>query len=276
MRRLMHLALPMFVLVVLAWHAHASDKQTITVVADPWCPFTCAKEDGKDGYLIDLVTAALAKHGVTVKYEIVPWTRAVEGTRQGAYDAVVGAFKGDAPDFVFTKKPQVYAENTAWVRLDDAWAYKGAASLEGRKLGAVADYFYGSDMAEYLDKHSGDKMAIQLLGGDNALSLNLRKLLAKRIDVLIEEKHVVQEYYASKGKKLDVKPAGGVVAQHKRLEEEGAYVAFSPAKKDSSQQLAVQLEQGIELMRASGELTRLQKKYGINESSFPENLGKVF
>ncbi len=245
-------------------HGDSETKDVITVVADPWCPYTCGKEEGKDGVMVDLARAALASSKIRVDYKIVPWSRAIDGVRAGEYHAIVGAAKGDAPDFVFPHNPQAMSLSKAWVVRGNGWKYTGVASLAGKRVGAIADYYYGSDIANFIQTHQSDKMALQLLGGDNALELNLRKLKAGRIDVFIEDENVIRDYFAKKKLPLDVVAAGNVTSLEKRREEESLYVAFSPVN-SRSKEYAQKLEVGMENLRRTGALQEILRHYGVED-----------
>lgn len=226
--------------------------------------YTCDKADGRDGFIVEIVRAALKHSGVSVQYHVVPWTRAIEEVRAGKYQALIGASKGDAPDFMFTKEPQAMMSNRAWVKKSDPWRYHGVESLKGRKLGVIADYFYGDDIMEYISKNTADKVGVQVLGGDNALALNVRKLKAGRVDVVIEDVNVMREYLVG-AKDVDaLDDAGEVTPEAKKLEVNGLYAAFSP-KDPRSGTLVKQLESGMAKILASGEFAEILKRYNVVE-----------
>ena len=55
--------------------------------------------------MVDIAREVLGEAGYTVEYVNVSWARALQLTREGQLDAVVGAFTTDAPDFVFPDTP---------------------------------------------------------------------------------------------------------------------------------------------------------------------------
>ncbi len=83
-----------------------ASAETITIRSDPWCPHTCDPKTGKNGILIDIATEIFASHGHEVNYEILNWGRSIEETRRGKFNSIAGAYKNDAPDFIFPKNPQ--------------------------------------------------------------------------------------------------------------------------------------------------------------------------
>ncbi|NDC56670.1 MAG: hypothetical protein EBZ69_07685, partial [Alphaproteobacteria bacterium] len=101
--------------------------ETITLVADEWCPFTCdpASDPHKPGFLIDIVKAVFEKKGHVVTYRLLPWTRAINDTREGKYAALVGASQADGPDFIFHRTPLSTMQNAFFVKKDNPWRYTG-------------------------------------------------------------------------------------------------------------------------------------------------------
>lgn len=75
--------------------------RSIVLVADEWAPYNMVPQGEQEGYIVDVVREVFATSGISVDYQIVPWARAVQDTRKGAYDGVIGASIADAPGFVF-------------------------------------------------------------------------------------------------------------------------------------------------------------------------------
>ena len=65
--------------------------ETLTLVADEWCPYNCTPGDEKPGFLVEIVKKVFEPQGFTVDYKIVPWARAIRDTRAGRYSAILGA-----------------------------------------------------------------------------------------------------------------------------------------------------------------------------------------
>lgn len=88
-----------FALVALSTTAMAN--QTISIRADNWYPMNGNPESNLPGYMIELARAIFKQHGYEVNYETMPWKRALSTVKTGKHDCVVGAYKEDAPGFVF-------------------------------------------------------------------------------------------------------------------------------------------------------------------------------
>ena len=237
--------------------------ETITLVADTWCPYNCEPGSEKPGYMVELAAKAFARHGIKVEYKVMPWARAIEDSRQGKYNGIIGAYYSDAPDFIYPKISQGTCQFAFYVRANDAWIYTGATSLSGRSLGVINDYSYSQELDTYIESQSGNEKSIQVASGDNALEINIRKLLASRIDSFIEDRQAVS-YTLSQSvdlKKNDLKEAGILPDES---DENGAiFIAFSP-NHPNSEKYAKILSDETESMRKNGEMAEILFRYGIS------------
>lgn len=104
------------ILSVILLTAVTSSADTISIVADEWCPYNCSPESDKPGYMIEIAAAVFQKSGHTVDYKTINWSRAIDKARKGKYTAIVGTTKGDAPDFIFPDQEQGVTTNSFFVK----------------------------------------------------------------------------------------------------------------------------------------------------------------
>lgn len=255
---------PLFLL-IFATLSLPAQAQTITMVADKWCPYNCEPDSSRPGYMVEIVRAAMKKSGIDVVYKVLPWSQAIERTRSGEFEALIGAGHGDAPDFIFPEVLQGISINQFWVRADSHWKYEGIASISHVRVGIVENYSYGKVMDAYLKKkiHNGDE-TIRVIGTENATELNIADLLSGKVDTIIEDKNVVQYYFASRGLPLTLKPVGNPV-DSENIDDTFIYVAFSPAN-PRAKEYAELLTQGVKQMRKSGELRAILANYKVDDS----------
>lgn len=242
----------------LATPAYAVLPKTVTLVADVWCPFNCEPDSDKPGVIIEIAKRAFALHGITVDYKIVPWARAIEETRNGKYNGIVGAARGDAEDFVFPETPQSKSVMTFFVRKDSPWRYNGPQSLESISLGSIVDYSYGEEVDAYIERHKSDMRRIQQVSGDNALDMNIRKLVKGRIGATIDSDSVIAYHLAAAYLQNELVPAGSLDAD----DDQNLHVAFSP-KIPASKELAKILSDETKRMRQDGEYAEILKRYNL-------------
>lgn len=240
--------------------AVTSSADIISIVADEWCPYNCIPESDKPGYIIEIAVAVFQKSGHTVDYETINWSRAIEKTRKGKYTAIVGATKGDAPDFIFPDQEQGVIRDTFFVLKKSSWKYSGIDSLAGIKLGVIQDYDYGQIINQYLKKNSNTPL-VQFVSGDNALELNFKKIEAGRIDAILEDKNVFLLKASEMGKTDLFSHAGDEISPGR---DNKIYIAFSPLNL-KSKEYATLLSKGMDEIRKSGILKNILAGYGLSD-----------
>ena len=227
----------------------------IVLLADAWCPYNCDPASDHPGYGVEIMRQALLPAGLTVVYRTVNWTRSVEEVRVGHADAVIGMTKDEVRGFVFPEEPIGESALGFVVRSDSGFHYAGPQSLDGQVIGVAAGYVFGGPAGDYLRQYQADRARVQTVPGDDALALNLRKLKAGRIDLVVDDANVLNHALASAGPHTGLKFAAAVDATP-------VYIAFSPVAADSHELCAL-LDSGIRRMRASGELARILARYDV-------------
>lgn len=234
-------------------------SQTLTIVADLWCPFNCEPNSKKPGYMIEVIEKVFAKEGIKVVYKKMSWSRAVTNTRDGINNMVVGAYKSDVPDFIFTEQPLGFSGEAFYIHQDSSWEYSGENSLPSVKLAGIRDYSYGPAIDAYISKNKMNSSLIDIISGDDALDRNMRKLLKRRVTAVIENEYVMNYYFNNhKQYKSKIKKAG-IAYNYKNV-----YAAFSPKIKNSKKYAKI-LSDGIKQLRESGELEKILKKYNLKD-----------
>jgi len=229
----------------------------ITIRADIYCPYNCEPQSEKPGLLIEIVKYAFEKAGHTVQYEILNWSRAVLETRKGKYNAIVGAYKGDAPDFVFPENGLAISQVCFYVKKENTWEFDGINSLSKVSIGVINDYSYGELLDKYIEEHKKDPERVQVNAGNDALEKNLSKLIKDRITVVVEDQAVMGYLLKKMGQSDAVRKAGCLEAQN-------IYVAFSP-ENPKSHEYANILSKGIQELKESGRLKTILEAYGITD-----------
>lgn len=236
----------------------ARAAEPITIVADNWCPYNCDPASDHPGFMIEIAQKAFGKHGIAVEYSTMPWTRAIEETRNGKHTAIVGSSQKDAPDFVFPSISQGWMRNIFYVKKGNAWKYTGIDSLSQVSLGVIADYTYSDQLDAYVQQHTKNMKYIQVISGEDALNINIRKLLAGRIGALIEGKLVMGYTLAQKNLTDQIEEAGSLESSN----QDHLFIAFSP-KNPNAKKYADILSRETKAMRASGELKEILARYNV-------------
>lgn len=232
---------------------------TVTILSDAWYPINGQPNSTHPGYMIEIAQTILETQGHQLDYRIAPWKRSILEVRKGNADCIIGAYKSDAPDFIFPDSPWGSAQFNFYIRQDSNWYYQGIASLSGMRLGVISGYSYSSELDQYIAEKKNSE-TVQLVAGESGLEKNIRKLLAGRIDVLVSFSPVLNRKLAELGSSMEtrVKFAGNLE------KKQGLYIACSPSKKSTSQYISAFSKGFIEL-KEKGLLKKILQKYGIKE-----------
>lgn len=235
----------------------SSAQETITLVADEWCPYNCTPMSKHEGFMLDIARRIYTAAGYAVEYRIMPWTRALHEVDQGTADGAIGTSGNEAPHFVFPVEPCGMSDNGFFTRTGSAWKWEGLASLETVRTAFVRDYDYGDHFTRFLESHRKSPMIHMGVEGD-ALSRNFRLLARGRVDVVVADINVGR--YITK--MLHLESTVELNSQENILDP--VYLAFSP-RLPRSRILAGLFDEGIDKLRASGELDRIMSRYGLQD-----------
>ncbi len=230
----------------------------ITVCADNWCPYNCDPGSDNPGYIIEIVKQVFEKSGHSIDYKIMPWTRAITVCRAGEINAIVGASRTDAPDFVFPSNTLGQSGYGMFVAKTTAWTYSGIASLKGVSIGVIDDYTYNEELDAYIKENRKDPKKVQVASGVDAREINIKKLEGGRIDAFLESPSVML-YSLNKMGLSDKFKMAGMVGK-----PDDIYIAFSPANPKSKEYAKI-LSEGIASLRKSGALATLLSTYGLKD-----------
>ncbi len=250
------------ILLVCAWllcAAGPAARTEISLCADVWCPYNCAPGAAQPGFAVEIARKVFGQAGYHVSYEVAGWPRCVEDTRAGRFTAIIGAIRADAPDFTFPTEPIGVSRPSYVVRKGDTFHYTDTRDFEGRVVGIVSSYGYGGETGAYIAAHGKDSQRIEFVSGDGALQKNFAKLMAGRVDVVLDDENVLQNEIAELGLADKVTLVRGPSVRP-------LYIAFSPAFADRGE-LAQLLDSGIAKLRASGALATILSHYHVRNGS---------
>lgn len=231
---------------------------TITIAADVWCPINCQPGSDKPGIMVEIAQTVFSEHGHKVKYVTMPWSRTLNTVRRGELNAAIGAYKEDAPDFVFPEHEQARLAFNFYVLNYSPWQYKGTDSLAKIKLGVIKDYSYLETLDAYIENYADDSDRLNIAYGNGALTKNVKLLMSGYIDTVIATDLVLQHLLSELGYENQLKLAG------KGSNVEKAYIAFSPNHPNSKRYAKI-LSDGMTALRASGKLKTILARYGVQD-----------
>lgn len=232
-------------------------KEIIKIAYDPWCPHTCDKSSEIKGIYLDVLTEVFKDSKFGLEFVQINWSRAIEDTRKGVYNAVAGALKADAPDFKFPKFSINYQKSCFYVKNNDKWKFNGMESLKGKKVGSVQGYTYGEPFDSAVTKDYKDVLD-PITGEDTSYRL-IQKLALGRNDIIIEDESVVR--FTMMKLVSEKKLQSDVIKQAGCLKATPLYFAVSPLDKNKEEILKI-WDEGVKKIKSNGTLKSLFKKYG--------------
>lgn len=233
----------------------ASAETVLRVRADDWMPMNGQPNSPYPGFLVEILKAVFEPEGIKVDYRLLPWERAMQETRAGRIDCVIGAYKSDVPDFVFPELHWGVDHAVLFVRASERWTFNGdLQQLKQRRTGVVTGYSYGDEFDAFGLAHQGQH--IFYISGKDPLKMNIKKLKAGRLNTILDGVAPVMWQLKQLGAENYLKIAGEV------LPPEPIYLACSPAK-FSSQRIVNLADKGFLRIRASGELQSILDRYDI-------------
>ena len=227
---------------------------TLTIIADPWCPYNCKPNSDLPGYGIEIANYAFNKAGHSVVYKNVNWARAVQYVITGQYTGLISAYKADAPGFVFPDEPFGISSVGVFVKKESEWQYKGLGSLRNLgKVGTINGYVYSEEIMAFIAENPS---MFEKMSGETALDNNIRKLIAGRINGVFEDPNV----FMMEAKRLGVDKQ--VKLEGKANKGDYLYFAFSPNLPKSKEYAGI-LSTGIKELVKTGEINTIMGKYGL-------------
>jgi polar amino acid transport system substrate-binding protein len=238
--------------------AGPAQADEITLAADAWCPYNCAPGSERPGYMVEIATQAFESAGHKLIYKTIPWARALAEAEAGRLAGVFGASPDEAPGLVYPKLPLAQSRSVLLVRAGDSFTWTSVKSLEPHALGIILDYTYGAVLDPYIKANLKNTNRIQVMGGDEPLKGNLRKLLAGRIGVTVDDAAVMAYEIA------DQKLADSVRMVDMSDAANPLYIGFAP-KLPQAAAYAKRLDETVERLRASGDLEKILARYGLRD-----------
>lgn len=247
----------MFSLVLFFLSSMAAAAATLTVRSDLWPPYNHEPKSPKPGYMINILWEIYKPAGYVIDYDVMSWTESLDAVREGKFNAVVGAAKDDAPDFIFPQETFGLSDTAFFVKKGSAWRYTGPQSYSKVKIGVIESYSYNEEVDAYLESSNND--AVYVATGDNPLLQLIQMLRSGKIDVVVEDSNVMFNALVDNSIALgEVVPAG-------RCDDiSDLYIAFSPAN-PQSKEMAALFDAGIKELRQQGKLQSILKLYGLKD-----------
>jgi polar amino acid transport system substrate-binding protein len=171
--------------------AHA--EQALRLMANTSPPYADAKLPDQ-GLALELVKHVYAQTDYSPTITIENWSRAVEGTRVGVYDALASVwYSQDREKDLLFSEPYLRSQLLILKLRSNQRIYRSLQDLAGSRLGVRTDYAYGVDFSVIPN--------VQLVKEDSLIP-NLLNLLNGKVDFVIADQRTaamqLHEYLGDK------------------------------------------------------------------------------
>jgi polar amino acid transport system substrate-binding protein len=236
-------------------------EKPVSLVVDDWCPQHCQNSTTEKGYVVDIVSQALAIQGVPYTLQYVPWTRAMRMVEHGEADGLLTPTVNGFPQFMYHQQAVGYQQYCFYVDQATHWKFVNYPDLKGRHIALLADSGMGA-IEDYL-KANKDTIRVTELRGENDFAARLIQFLSsKRADTVVLTSDVF-EYIQAKG------IAGKGIKSAGCLDREKMAVGLSNVDAARSEWIGNTLDTGIEKLRKSGLLAAILARYGMKDWDRP-------
>jgi polar amino acid transport system substrate-binding protein len=180
-------------LVVALMSGQVCAKEPLRLMANTSPPYADATLPD-EGLALELVKTIFAQTDYAPQITIESWSRAVEGTRVGVYDALASVWysKAREQDLLFSE-PYLSSRLLILTSRDNRGTYTRLEQLQGSRLGVRSDYAYPVDLAAIPN--------LTLVTEDRLVS-NLLNLLNGKVDFVIADQRTaameLHEYMSDK------------------------------------------------------------------------------
>lgn len=217
------------------------NAKTIVLASDEYPPFV--QEVGK-GLLQEIVEEAFKIEGYELQVVITNWNRAYELTVKGNFDGLIGLYHSKDRSEVLTFSEKILDNELAYFSLNSSNIKKN--SLLSHKIGIVKGYNYSKEFSNNTEINR-----LESLTGED----NLKALINKRVDLVLESKAVVKSLLKNKFPTYEDK-----VSIVSTFSERPLYIALSK-KHETSDIIIKDFNNGLYKIKKNGTFDRLLKKY---------------
>jgi polar amino acid transport system substrate-binding protein len=237
----------------------AGESLTVSIAAPAyWCPYACEAGKARWGFTVEIARTALEASGHSIVYRNLPYDRALVETARGDVDAIIPAFKGETPGFIFPENAVSVSQYCFYVSEEEPWRYAGPDSLESIRFVATSGYSYSNTIDAYIEANL--EQGVTLIMGDD-IPRRLGELVRMgRFNALLDDRLLLESAQSRAG----LVNAGCLEERH------AGYLALSPEHPDRSNTIAQAFDRGIRKIRADGRLCTILEKYGLDADFVPE------
>ncbi len=163
--------------------SYPGTDKSIEMVTDQWEPYYGGKMHNQ-GPVTEITRRVLNKLGYQVNVTFVPWKRAIEHTKQGHYDAVLGAYFSNERSAFFWRSDAVASSHVVLFSHSDNYRETpDLSAIYGHSVCVINGYYYS-------DEFTSSRLFSKVKS--NSLKHCFERLIARRVDYVAADKLVGQ------------------------------------------------------------------------------------
>lgn len=228
-----------------AWSLRASAAEAITILAeDDYFPYSRRGPDGKaEGITVDVILAAYEAAGVDLHYKTENFDRAMAKVRDGRAVACFNTPRENRIEDIYAwPRNELYTSETfIYARHDHPGLIKSIKDMAGKKIGLTIGYGYGDEL-------HNDRLVLKDWGRND--KMNVRKLVAGRVDFVALNKYIASRLVAELGVADKIKAVGKLPSDRKM------YLVFSKRHPRAAEAME-QFDRGFDFIKQSGVYQRI-------------------
>jgi polar amino acid transport system substrate-binding protein len=251
------------VLYLFSLAAHGADTRAIkaisTVIVNDadWPPFNLRGEGlDKPGIMKEIAQSCFTRMGVHAEYRALPIERMQSEIQQGLLDINFFSYKKEREDFVlFSAEPAFRTGYRPIVLKGSGVSIKQLSDFDRYRLGHTIGLRYSNDFHEYI-KQRKQKRTLDETG---TVESNLKKLLAKRIDIFVADYSSLL-YLADKSRVRDQ-----IEVVDYEVQEADYFLALSKKSPRVADKKAftVEFDRCLKELKANGSYCTIFARYGL-------------
>ncbi len=229
-----------------------AQARDITLTGDPWPPYVNGEIGGEaqDGIAVRLARHIFARiEGVTPRFPLIPWERALREVEAGTMDGIVILAKTPERErYMVYTEPLITARSLVWYdarRFPAGFEWSSFGDLAPHLIGAVRGYDYGPDIER--GAAAGRLNLVQV----NAVGQLFAMLARGRVELALANDSVGYGLARRHAGEADIRPAS------KATGTDVYYMAFS--LRSDAATLVKQVNETIAELRREGVLQALSR-----------------
>ncbi|BBE32083.1 ABC transporter substrate-binding protein [Tepiditoga spiralis] len=215
-----------------------------------WAPYLSEKLKYY-GFFSRVVTDSFKNVGIKVEYGFFPWKRSYVLAENGSWDGSLGWSRNEEREKSFYySDPVIELKDFLFYKKDKKIKFESYEDLRGKTIGIVIGYYYGKEFEK------AQKAGIFKVDQSTSDEINLKKLLAGRIDCTILTYDIAMDILKNKFKKEEIEQ----ITNTKKPTKVSPYYLILNKKDKNNENIIKLFNKGLKQLKESGKYDQYLKE----------------